>query len=317
MIWLWLTVAASADDARSYLDQARFFVKKEWYDDALQQLVIAVGRSEGDADPEAWFLLSQVRYQLCDLQGAREAAQTALDRATDPDHVRQATDYLQYLSTRFGLVQLTSRRGTTPPMTIELTSPVYDPDQKRYVARLAERLGAGPVALPTILGLPSGTYVINGGTVEVGPDATASFDPNRPTGRGIPAILEFGLGGQAWFSNPFAPRPLLDVSLGIPVGPLLLGPMVMYHPAPDDWASLSGGVRLGVELGETWRLRPGLAARYGDGGFVGSVELSLSRHKREKRGALGFGGMLAEDLTVVDGTLVAGTRATLTMAVSL
>ena len=49
---------ASDEDFRSYLDQARFFLRKEWYADAREQLEKAVSTQDGKLDPEAWFLLA-------------------------------------------------------------------------------------------------------------------------------------------------------------------------------------------------------------------------------------------------------------------
>lgn len=317
MIAVWLMLCAAADDAQSYLDQARHYLAQEWYDDALQQLVIAVGRAEGDADPEAWYLLARVRYQLCDLQGAREAARTARDRAVDAEHVRLTDEFVSFLEERFGLVQFVSRRASTPPIRLALTSTLYDPDQKRFVARLAERLAGDTLALPATIGLPVGAYVVNGGELTVRADGTTTFDPNRPLGRGTPVVIELGAGGRSSYSSPLALRPMLDLSLGIPVGPVLIGPVLIYDPDPgEDWASVSGGLRVGVEIGDQWRVRPALSGRYGARGFIGAVELGLIRHDRDERGALGFGITVAQDLAF-EAPPVPRARASLLLAIAL
>lgn len=320
MITLWLSLHALADDARSHLDQARYFVKQEWYDDALEQLVKAVGREEGDADPEAWFLLAQVRYHLCDLPGAREAANTAVDRASDPDHRRQTREFATFLSERFGLVQLTSNRASAKPITLELDSTLYDPDLKLYVSRLSARLGSAPLALPAILGLPVGEYRMNGALVQVDAGKTTLFDPNRPHGQGQRAWLELAGGGQLWATLAIEARPMFEASLAFPLDErLTLGPVFFYHPhvAEQEWASLSGGLRLGVGVGDVLRFTPSLLTRYGTEGFASGLELAVAHHNRVGSGTLGIVGRIGAEIAVTEEGMSPGTRVTLGMAINL
>jgi len=70
MIALLLTVCALAQepaaqsDFQAMVDQARFFLKKDWYQDAAGELEAAVATEDGRLDHDAWFLLASVRFEL-------------------------------------------------------------------------------------------------------------------------------------------------------------------------------------------------------------------------------------------------------------
>lgn len=268
-----------SDDYRSYVDQARFFMKKDWFGDAEEQLELAIGTDDGELDPETWFLLASVRYQLTELAEAREAADRALVNSRTEEQTRQAKEFLSFLDQQFGIVELQSpRTGTTTKLNITLESVIFDPQLKEYFNKLNDRLGDN-VTLPYPLGLPAGTYTINGEQVEVAAGSSSSHDvailARGPTGLQLVEV-DVSAGILALFGDPAPdsiPAPQFELGVNQPIGIWVLGGTATWtvHPiqqlagivvAPTGW---SAGGKFGVETqGDAQiALRPSLTARYG------------------------------------------------------
>lgn len=255
---------AHAEDAdyRSYLDQARFFVKRAWYADAASQLERAVATPDGRLDPEAWFFLASVRLELDDVAGARHAADRAMVHARDSDQAEQAAALLDYLNQTFGFVTLEAPRpGMASRVQIELQSILFDPELKNYVNDLVARR-SGAVALPVTLGLPAGAYAINGAPVLVVPGQEHTLTPPILGGSGALQLLsvELGAGLTHWFGAPVAhllPNPTTSVAVSLPLGPVVWGAVGQWAYTPyltragalvGSAAGGSAGIRVGVEV---------------------------------------------------------------------
>ncbi|MEZ4238135.1 MAG: tetratricopeptide repeat protein [Myxococcota bacterium] len=280
MIWILVAAAFAGEskDFRSHLDQAKFFLRKEWYDDALEELEKAVSTDDGKLDPEAWFMLAKVRYELGDLPGARQAADRALVHSRDQDQARQTHELLSFFDQKFGYVRVEAPvAGTSTHLALTLESTLFDPDLKRWVNRVVEGLEA-PVTLPHELGLPAATYTINGLQVEVVAGSTQSISPQldravEPPLRSV--RVELGVGASAALGarvSNLLPAPSTELSLGFPIGPLELGVLGSWQVQPfqtrtDAVLTAPGvfgvGVRAGVGVplsklelrpSATWRL---------------------------------------------------------------
>jgi hypothetical protein len=284
----WLPVAALADDDpalassedfRSYLDQAKFFLRKEWYEDAREQLERAVGTEDGKLEAEAWFLLAKVRYELGDLQGARFAADRALVHSQDDAQTQQTHELLSYLDQKFGFVTVDAPYdGVSTLLEVQLESTIFDPDLKVWLNRLQRTL-AEPVVLPYELGLPAGSYTINGEPVEVAAGSRQLVTPKVGSGGGLAQSvqLEIGLGATGFAGGSFQqliPAPTAEVSLGVPLGPLAVGVLGAWVPQPfttlagtleADPLGWNAGVRIGFELPRTQPVvvRPSVTWRIG------------------------------------------------------
>lgn len=287
MIGLWLLAPAvlaaepAVDDHRGYLDQARFFVKKGWYQDALAELETAVANEDGRIDPEAWLMLAQVRFELTDLPGALEAASRAHSYSRDDDQLQQASSYSQMLEAQFGLVTVQGAYANlSANLRIELQGPLFDPNLKQYVNRLQARLEQAPTPLPVRLGLPTGTYVINGSQVSIvaGETASVTLAPDNLDPQGARrrfTTLELSLGVAHHFGDGLDHLlPGFDTQLGVslPLGPLDVGVLAGWGPrvyettrgATDlSLASWGVGVRLGIAIDTPLGLgvRPSLGYR--------------------------------------------------------
>lgn len=268
-----------AEDYRGYVDQARFFLKKAWYADARAQLELAVASEDGRLDPEAWFLLAKVCYELGDLARAHHAADRALVNSRDPDQARQTHELLQFFAERFAFVTVEAPHdGIASFLDVELRSTILDPDLKAWLAKVDAAL-ADPVVLPYTVGLPAGRYAINGVEVEVASGEHLAIEPpiRARAGRTLQVVeVELGLGATTAIGREVAhllPAPTTELSVGLPIGPVVLGAVADWQPqpyttrvgallvAPPGWGA---GARLGVEVPGTQPLvvRPSLAARW-------------------------------------------------------
>lgn len=268
-----------AEDYRGHVDQARFFLRKEWYDDAREQLELAVASEDGRLDPEAWFLLAKVCYELGDLPRARYAADRALVNSRDADQTRQTHELLRFFDERFGLLTVDAPHdGIASRVELELRSVILDPDLKRWIARVQAAL-EDPVVLPHTVGLPAGSYVVNGVEVELAAGQELAITP--PIRAGAPKALqvvevELGLGATAPLGRPVAnllPAPTVELGVGLPLGPIVVGATaaVALQPFTTRVGALEAlpqggavGARLGVELPGTQPLvvRPSVAWRF-------------------------------------------------------
>jgi len=197
-----------AGDFRSQLDQARFFLKKGWYQDARSELEGVVSSENGKLDAEAWFLLANVLVEMCDLEAARHAANMAHTHARTEAQLGPSFALTEHLRTQFGNVEIrTEHPGLGSRLTIAADGPLFDTDLKQYLSRVQTKLQADKVLLPYTLGLPVGAYVINGKKVRVQSSQTTTLmlSPTELGTSGIrlanQAKLELGAGGGLWFGR--------------------------------------------------------------------------------------------------------------------
>ena len=298
MVWwlsAWTPVAQAEEpavvsvDYRSFLDQARFFVKRGWYPDAEEQLEHAVATEDGRLDPEVWFLLAQVRYELADLAGARDAADRAMVNSHDELQTRETRELLTFFEQKFGFVELVAPvEGAATKLEVTLSSTLFDPDLKEFLNRLLIRLDAAPIVLPYPLGLPAGTYTINGEQVVVERGGQTTLDTPLVGTKALALQtlqLEIGAGAAFAFGPRAAhwiPAPTTQLSVSVPLGGrVVVGGLVDWTPTP--YRSQSGalgvaagvggiGARLGLELPRTQPMvvRPSVGWRVGR---LGAAEL--------------------------------------------
>lgn len=278
-------------DFRGYLDQARFFIKREWYADAAEQLELAVATEDGRLDPAAWFLLATVRYELADLAGARDAADLAHMNSRTPDQERQAAELLLFFEQQFGFVRLVPpHAGMATRVDVQLVSVIFDPQLKVYFNKLVGEL-EGRLTLPYALGLPAGTYRINGDEVVVGAGSDQALEV-RLRGGGWSRLqvveLEAALGASAWFgeaARSMLPAPSAQVAISVPIGPIVVGAGLDWSPRPFrtrtgsvelSGAAWTAGGRVGSELPGTQPLvlRPSVGFR---SGLLPGVELACTQ----------------------------------------
>ncbi|MCP4810432.1 MAG: tetratricopeptide repeat protein [Proteobacteria bacterium] len=289
MTFLGLLIAlggvASAQDAQHHVDQAKLFVKKQWYTDAEAELEEAVTLDDGRNSFQAWWLLAQVRYELLDAEGAAKAARQASELTRDPDEALQAAQLADWIEGTFGLLVITSpHEGMQSRIQLERSSLLMDPDLKRFVDQMALEW-TKPQVLPIRIALPAGEYLVQGERVLLEPGLGVETALDLSMGSlgesGFAALqvtrAEVSTGVGLYLGDRTAPLgPSLEVQLGVtqPIKGILAGVVVDYslrsynvdgfgavrHPA-----TYTLGVRLGKELMVSGPLavRPGLGYRYG------------------------------------------------------
>jgi hypothetical protein len=276
------SASASADAVRSHLDQARLFIKKEWYDDAQAELEAATSLPDGRIDPEAWYLLATVRYELCDIEGALAAAERAHSYSRTDDQLQLAAGLEAFLAEQFGIVDVRAPyESLAGRLDIVLDSTLFDPTLKLYLERLKQKYDK-KLVFPVRIGLPAGTYRINGEQVVVAPNQRLAVE--IPAGALAPggaagqlAQLEIAAGAGFWLgaeASHWLPSLSTEIGVSQPIGPVVAGIVFDWSPAlfttqrdrvatsPVSWTL---GGRIGVDVRNTGAvgLRPSLGYRYG------------------------------------------------------
>ncbi len=247
-----ISVAQEPVDFASAVEEARFFIKKGWWADARERLEAAVGTDDGALDPEAWMLLANVRYQECDVPGARYAADRAHVNSRDLDQAGQAAALRDWLDAQFGSLTVNAPyRGVTTRLEIALSGTLFDPELKLYLSRLEDRTDR-KVALPHTVALPAGRYRVNGVEVEVPAGGSAAVLPRVQAGALQASSLELGFGPTFWVGRDLAallPVPTTSLSWNIPAGPTVVGLEGAWTPQP--WRTATDAVRFSVD---SWRV---------------------------------------------------------------
>ncbi|MCK6507047.1 hypothetical protein L6R53_27345 [Myxococcota bacterium] len=274
---------AQARTAEDHLAQAELFARRGWLEDADQELAAGLALPAGQESFGLHWLAAQVAWERLDAERAGQMAARAAELAPDEARREEARALAESYAAGFGVVEVTApHAGMRSRLQIEAVEPIFDPEVKRYVNRLA-LARREQTALPVRLALPVGSWWINGVQVQVSPGETTALPlPMKALGaRGLAALqvtrLELGLGvglvaGPA--TAAMTPAPAAQVGLTQPLGPVLLGLFgggrldgyVAAHggaqgPAPT-WEA---GLRVGRELVLAGPLsfRPSLQYRLG------------------------------------------------------
>jgi len=276
----------AADDAaaiNTHLQQARLFAKKKWYDDARAELESALTLPGGSEHYDVHRLAHDVAWELLDIPWARAMAEGAARLAPDEPRRLEAQVLADSYATRFGLVIIDGPHdGMSSRLQLELTSVLFDAELKRFVSRMGLRVREKH-PLPLTIGLPVGSYLINGASVQVlgGEEARLSLPMNQLGARGLAALqvtrLEVAGGIAAHLgeeARALLPTPIVHIALTQPIGPILTGVFMdlgaQSVAGPDGQrhglgAMQSVGTRVGVELSgrAPVAIRPSATIRYG------------------------------------------------------
>ncbi len=272
--------SASVDD---HLAQAELFARKQWYADADEELRAALAAPGGDERFEVYWLGSQVAWELLDVPRALMLAEGAVRTAPDDSRTESAQALVDSYKQGFGFLTIDATQpGMVSRLQVDPQTPIFDADLKRYVNQLSLRLRER-TPLPIVVGLPVGSYEINGQAVTLAPAEEQTLRlPMRALGaRGIAALqvtrLEIGAGvgllTGARVGNLY-PAPTAQLSLSQPIGPLLLGliadgTLAGYSAPRGDSVHAQPtwdvGLRVGHELiiGGPLAFRPSLLYRFG------------------------------------------------------
>ena len=279
-------LAAEATNVSHSVSQARFFIRKGWYEDARMELETAAATSEGQHDQQVFWLLAQVCYELLDVEAALDNARRSaalVGISGDPDIARQARDLVAFLSSGFGYIDVNApQTGMESRLQLELTSPLFDPDLKKFSNQQALRLRE-KTPLPVRIAVPVGEYRVNGHpvTVAAGEISELALPMAALGARGLAALqvtrLEICTGFDVFLGqrvDNLYPGLVVQIALTQPIARALLGVTAEHtfrnysvdsYGSRSDPAGGSVGVRLAMEifLSGPFVLRPGIGYRYG------------------------------------------------------
>jgi hypothetical protein len=232
-----------AEDFRGYIDQAKFSIKKGWWTEARDQLDLAVTHPDGWADPEAWYLLATVRYELSDIEGARNAASRAHTYSRSEEQLQVSAGFSAFVHEQFGIIEVRAPYpGMAARLDIELQTLLFDPEQTQYLEGIQTRYKR-KVVLPQRFGLPVGTYLINGVEVPIGPDEPSIVElpaselrTRGPTAAKL-AEAEIAVGLSNWLGTDvknLLPSLNTQVAVSQPIGPARVAVFVDWIPTAYD-----------------------------------------------------------------------------------
>lgn len=243
MITLLLGAAmAQSPDFRSHLDQAKFFVRRGWADDALAELERAAATEDGRIDPDVWWLLAQVRLELGDLAGAEDAAEKAHSYARTDEQVHAASALASFLREAFGTLRVdSSPGGLSSTLEVARSEPLVDPAVAAYFARLTASLSGEGSQLPRDIELPIGAYALNGVPAEITAHETTEVillpDQIRAPHKTASQLLRVdgAIGLHSWLEladSHGIVGPQIELGLRQLTGPVVLGGSVTWTPQP-------------------------------------------------------------------------------------
>lgn len=282
--WLALSLSAlageEAPDFDHHREQAALFARRGWWEDAEQEIALALANPAVAADPEALALGAQIAWENLDVPLSIARLRAAAARTPDPGLAEQLQGAAERLSQSYGLLTVsTPQAGVVSRLQIEPVVPPFDPEDQRFAHRAALRW-RDRTPLPVTLSLPAGRWLVNGVAVEVVPGGSTRLElPLRLVGAGALAALqvtrlELSLGVGQWSGDrlDLYPGARAMLSLTQPAGPLLLGLGGELDLQPWDAADhtrltppgWSLGGRLGGELflGGPLAVRPSLTLAF-------------------------------------------------------
>ncbi|MEO0600550.1 MAG: tetratricopeptide repeat protein [Myxococcota bacterium] len=245
-------------DFDSVIDQARFFLERERFADAQEQLELAVQTPTGASDAETWFLLAKVRYERGRLGEAEAAANQARRYSRNPSEFSQTQELYAFFRQSFGTLVLEGVRGARTTVTLDMVGTQLDPELKAYVQKWRGELASDGVVLPFSLGIPVGEYRVNGKSVTVEAGQTARVADAAVPKSGFGAlIVDLGAGGLGWSADAdLRPSGAAELAISVPFAGFsagLVGRVVAQRFGVDDVTTEIGG-SVGVRGGRAFRI---------------------------------------------------------------
>ncbi len=267
--------------AAHHLAQAQLFMRKRWYADAAEELRAALAAPGGGDNYMVYVAAAGVAFEIQDIEWAIEMAQGAAATAPSEAERQAAADLADSYAAQFGFLTVDAPYpGMASRLQLESTSLILDPELQRFINQVALRW-RGKTALPVRIGLPVGSYLVNGQpvTLTAGGEHTLPLPMSALGSRALTALqvtrLEIAGGASALLgaqTSNLLPSLQLQLSLTQPIGPVLLGVLVEGGQASyigernilQDSSAWAAGVRLGYELqlASALSVRPSLLGRY-------------------------------------------------------
>ena len=209
LVSLWISHALAGS---VHADQARIFLKRRYFDEALAEV------NAGLADPntgdalELYAIGVDAAWEIGDIDRVLVWSQQAADLALNDDAHAGWQARHDAVAASWGWVDL-NRAKAPKHIAIEPAAPVFDPEQKRIAAALLLRL-QGQAALPERIPLPVGEWRVDGARSKATKAQLTSlvrvlrlFGDGRIRGLGEPLPAPVGEGSAAAYIASCVPEP--------------------------------------------------------------------------------------------------------------
>ena len=274
---------AHASDVESSISQAENFLRRGWIDDAIEELLLAIGTDEGELSFEAHSILARVLYETRDAEAALHYARTAERLAMSPTEAAEMSQLADYIDSAFGIVTVNPPYpGMTSFLQLESITPILDPELREFIDEVALKW-SNSTLLPARIALPNGGYLINGHEVRVMADNEMQVDlPMGSIGSaGFAALqvsrVELSTGTSVLLSDRGRNlRPSFEMQLAVtqPIGRWLVGATIDWSMRGFSVAgtntssapyAINSGIRLGREvmIGGPLAVQPSFGYRLG------------------------------------------------------
>lgn len=163
--FVFVSVALAEDvDFDQSLAQARVFVKRGYYREAVKELRRTVSTPKGERSFDAHLLLAQACFKEFDIGCSFKEADEARGLARSSDERNAAQGVLDYLNRNFGKVEFQAGPSevTEGYLELEPLDPILDIDVKNYFKQKVAPLVDQRRSLPWIMYLPAVTYKLYG-----------------------------------------------------------------------------------------------------------------------------------------------------------
>ena len=251
LAWLWIPSALAGS---VHADQARIFLKRRYYDEALAEVTTGLA-DPTTADALDFYAIGvDAAWEVGDIDRVLLWSQQAADLTLNDDAHAGWQARHDAVAASWGWVTL-SRATPGKRITVEPASPVFDPEQKRIAAVVLLRLhdqNPPQARIP----LPTGEWRINGVSAVVIAGATTSV--SAPEGSKVRLRVDIGSAGLLLLGDGVRGfTPSVGVTLGIsaPVGPIRIGGVARWSPqgrvtsdAQQETAWLAGSAGLNASL---------------------------------------------------------------------
>lgn len=226
LVSLWISHALAGS---VHADQARIFLKRRYFDEALAEV------NAGLADPntgdalELYAIGVDAAWEIGDIDRVLVWSQQAADLALNDDAHAGWQARHDAVAASWGWVDL-NRAKAPKHIAIEPAAPVFDPEQKRIAAALLLRL-QGQAALPERIPLPVGEWRVDGAPVVIVAGATTSVAETE--GQTQRLRVDIGSAGLLLIGErvqEFSPTVGVTLGLSGPTGPIRMGGVVRWGP---------------------------------------------------------------------------------------
>lgn len=243
-----LLIVAPAYAGSVHVDQARIFLRRHYYADAMAEVEAGLADPATSDALDLYAIGVDAAWELGEIDRVLTWSQQAADLALGGDARDAWQGRHDTVAATWGWLRVAPRdgRAASTRLQVEPAAPVLDPEQKR-IANVVALRAHDPVSMPARLPLPAGAWRVNGVavTVTAGEVTPVVLSADQLGVAGLAALqtlrLDVSVGAQVLGGAKVAgsgPTGALGLDLAGPVGRALLGGGLTW--APQAYVSAQG-----------------------------------------------------------------------------